>query len=210
VLVEDHQLLAQSLSMALQLEGLACTVAALQDREALIREVLALSPELVLLDLDLAGEIGDGSTLVAPFTRAGCRVLIVSATSDQDRICRALEDGAVGVLTKTAPFQLLLDTVLAASRGEEVMPPARRRRMIDEGRARRSVREATLAPFERLSAREDQVLRALAEGRTVGAIAQGWFLSEATVRSQVRSILTKLGVTSQLEAVAEAHRCGWL
>ena len=53
------------------------------------------------------------------------------------------------------------------------------------------------------------MLRALAAGHTVGAIAEAWFVSEATVRSQVRAILTKLGVSSQLEAVAMAHAAVW-
>jgi DNA-binding NarL/FixJ family response regulator len=58
--------------------------------------------------------------------------------------------------------------------------------------------------------REGRVLRALAIGHSVGAIAEGWFVSQATVRSQVRASLTKLGVSSQLEAVVAAHRHQWL
>ena len=54
------------------------------------------------------------------------------------------------------------------------------------------------------------MLHALAAGHSVGCIATAWFVSEATVRSQVRAILTKLGVSSQLEAVAAAHRQQWL
>ena len=210
VLVDDHQLLAQSLSVALQMEGVECSVAELRDGDSLVRDVLALSPELVLLDLDLGGDLGDGSTLVAPFAEAGCRVLVVSASTDADQISRALENGAVGVLSKAAPFQQLLDTALAAARGEQVMSSVERCRLIDEARARRTARSEAVAPFERLSGREAQVLRAIAEGHSVGAIARSWVLSEATVRSQVRSILTKLGVSSQLEAVAAALRCGWL
>ncbi len=210
VIVDDHQLLAQSLSVALQMEGLSCTVMELQDRETLLRQVLALAPELVLLDLDLGGDLGDGAELVAPLVEAGASVLVVSASTDPDQLCRALEYGAVGLLAKAAPFQQLLDTVLAAARGEAVMPPAQRRRIFDEGRARRQARARSMSPFETLSVREGQVLRALAEGESVAAIAQAWFVSEATVRSQVRAVLTKLGCSSQLEAVAAAHRCGWI
>ena len=210
VIVDDHQLLAQSLSVALQIEGLACTVMELRDRDTLLREVLTLMPELVLLDLDLGGDLGDGAELVAPLVESGARVLVVSASTDPDQLCRALEAGAVGLLAKAAPFQQLLDTVLAAARGEEVMPPAQRRRILDEGRNRRSARAQSLSPFERLSVREGQVLHALAEGHSVAAIAKAWFVSEATVRSQVRAVLTKLGCSSQLEAVAAAHRCGWI
>ena len=101
---------------------------------------------------------------------------------------------------------MLLDAVLRAARGEDVMEPAVRRRMLQEARSRAWCAPTELAPFGRLSAREAQVLRALAQGQSVGAIAEAWFVSEATVRSQVRAILAKLDVSSQLEAVAAAHR----
>jgi DNA-binding NarL/FixJ family response regulator len=66
-----------------------------------------------------------------------------------------------------------------------------------------------LTPFDRLSEREAEVLRALAQGLTVAGIARRSVVSEATVRAQVRSILTKLDVRSQLEAVVAAQRSGW-
>ena len=210
VLVDDHQLLAQSLAMALRFEGVTCAVPTLRDREALVRDVVEDPPDLVLLDLDLGGAIGDGSTLVAPFVLAGCRVLVVSASTDRDQVCRALELGASGVVRKDVPFAQLLETALAAARGEDVMAPVERARLLDEARALRARRNEALAPFERLSAREAQVLRLLAAGQSVGTIAATGFVSEATVRSQVRAILTKLGVSSQLEAVAAAHRNRWV
>jgi DNA-binding NarL/FixJ family response regulator len=210
VLVDDHQLLAQSLALALQLEGVECRVAELADRDALVREVVDDPPDLVLLDLELGGAIGDGSTLVPAFVRAGCRVLVVSASTDQDQVCRALELGAIGAVRKDVAFTQLLDAALAAARGDQLISEGERLRLIAEARSRRSRRLEALAPFERLSAREAAVLRELAAGRSVGAIAGSWFVSEATVRSQVRAVLTKLGVTSQLEAVAQAHRAGWV
>ena len=210
VLIDDHQLLAQSLAMALRFEGVTCTVPALTDREALVSEVLEELPDLVLLDLDLGGAIGDGSSLVAPFVLAGCRVLVVSASTDRDQVCRALELGAAGVVRKDVPFDRLLQTALAAARGEEVLSAAARFRLLDDARSLRARRSEALAPFDRLSEREAQVLRLLAMGQSVGAIAVARFVSEATVRSQVRAILTKLGVSSQLEAVAAAHRHRWV
>lgn len=212
-LIDDHQLLTQSLALALQLEGVATIVPDLSDapdRDALVSEVAAARPDLVLLDLELGGAIGDGSTLVAPLVAAGCRVLVVSASDDREQVGRAMELGAAGMLRKDVPFTHLLDGALAAARGEEVMAPGARQRLVDEARAIRTRRSEDLKPFQRLSAREAEVLRALALGRPVGAIAVAAYVSEATVRSQVRAVLTKLGVSSQLEAVALAHRYGWL
>jgi DNA-binding NarL/FixJ family response regulator len=210
VLVDDHQLLAQSLALALGLEGIACSVADLSDRDGLIRQVVGGPPALVLLDLDLGGAIGDGVELVAPFVSAGCRVLVVSGSTDPEHGCRAIEAGAAGVVGKNLPFDRLLQTVLAVARGEQVLTPDERLAMLDQARRARIQRDQDLAPFARLSPREEEVLRALAAGQSVGLIATVSFVSEATVRSQVRAILIKLGVSSQLEAVAAAHRHQWL
>jgi DNA-binding NarL/FixJ family response regulator len=210
VLVDDHRLLAQTMALALGLEGIDCSVAELHDRASLVRDVVEGAPALVLLDLDLGGVIGDGSELVAPFVEAGCRVLVVSGSSDVEQVARALDAGASGVVRKDAPFDVLLETALAVARGEQVLAYAERQAVLDEARRLRADRDQHQAPFERLSSREAEVLRALATGQAVGAIAEAWFVSEATVRSHVRAILTKLGVSSQLEAVAAAHRHQWL
>ncbi len=210
VLVDDHQLLAQTLALAMSLEGIECTVADLGDRESLVRDVVEGRPALVLLDLDLGDRLGDGVALVAPFVAAGCRVLVVSGSPDREQLCRAVAAGAVGVVGKDAPFNVLLETALAVARGDEGLFQDVRAAMLEEMRTLQAQRRRSLEPFERLSPREGEVLRALAMGRTVGAIAESWFVSEATVRSQVRAILTKLGVSSQLEAVAAAHRHRWL
>ena len=210
VLVDDHQLLAQSLALALGLEGIDCTVADLSDRTRLVSTVVLGPPALVLLDLDLGGVIGDGVDLVAPFVGAGCRVLVVSGSTDTEQIARAVEAGAAGVIGKDAPFDQLLRTALATARGEQVLTREERLAMLDRARRIRALREQDREPFERLSPREKEVLGALADGQSVGAIAAAAFVSEATVRSQVRAVLTKLGVCSQLEAVAAAHRHQWL
>ena len=89
------------------------------------------------------------------------------------------------------------------------MAPAERQRAIAEMHAVREGQRRVQAPFESLTDRERQVLEALVDGTAVREMAEGWFVSEATVRSQVRGVLMKLGVNSQLEAVARARRAGW-
>jgi DNA-binding NarL/FixJ family response regulator len=209
VIVDDHRLLADSLALALEGHGIRAILPALGTPEELLAEVIRRRPDLVLLDLDLGGDLGDGSTLVRPLVEAGLRVLIVTATSDVEQMARAVELGAVGVVAKNGPFPDLLDDVVTAARGGEVMAPLVRLHLLDDARRRREQRAATLAPFGRLTERETEVLRELTRGRPVAEIARRSFVSEATVRSQVRSILTKLGVRSQLEAVVAAQRSGW-
>ena len=207
--VDDHRLLADALALALEDRGMRVTLPDLGSPELLAEALVAVRPDLVLLDLDLGGELGDGSTLVRPLVEAGLRVLIVTATSDVEQVARAVEQGAVGVVRKNGPFPTLVQTAVAAAGGTEVLAPRDRLRLLDVARRHREERAAALDPFDRLSGREAEVLRALANGLTVAAIARRSVVSEATVRAQVRSILTKLGVRSQLEAVVAAQRADW-
>jgi DNA-binding NarL/FixJ family response regulator len=209
LIVEDHTLLAQSLSLALRAEGFAVEIAALTDRAQLLAEVSADAPALVLLDLEL-GELGDGTELVAPLVAAGSRVLVVTGTVDRDRVAATVEAGAVGFVNKSAPFDVLLGLVMRAAAGDAVLDPAERADLLTELRRRRAEQARLTAPLQRLSERERHVLVGLGEGKSVDTIARESFVSEATVRTQVRAVLTKLDVSSQLAAVAKARRAGWL
>ena len=210
LIVDDHRLMADSLCVALRLEGFDPVVAAIADPHDLVARIVADPPALVLLDLDLGGALGDGADLVAPCVAAGARVLVLTGTKDQLWIASALEQGACAAIDKAIPFEELLPVVMSAARGEQVLAPAERDRLVGQLRAHRVSRRRDLAPFESLTPREQQVLRALSNGLTVPRIAELWVVSEATVRSQVHAVLRKLSVRSQLEAVAAATRVGWL
>jgi DNA-binding NarL/FixJ family response regulator len=209
LLVEDHRLLAQSLSFALSAEGFAVTVADLASPQAILDAFEQSGAGIVLLDLDLGESAGDGLGLVAPLRERGARVLVVSGSSDRPRLASCLELGAVGVLPKTTPYERLVDAVLDVAAGRPVIADAERHAMLTELRAWRKRQRHELAPFETLTARETQVLAALMDGQGCEAIAAAWFVSEATVRTQIRGVLTKLGVSSQLAAAAQAQRVGW-
>jgi DNA-binding NarL/FixJ family response regulator len=208
-IIDDHQLLAYSLMCALQARGFEAETVRLEEPETLIRSLLDDPPDVVLLDMQLGGAIGSGTMLVGPFTEAGVRVLIVSGITDSVEIAAALEAGAVGHVSKAEPFDVLLDTAARVARGEQAMSDGTRQRLLGEMRRHRAEREHQRAPFEALTPREREVLRALCAGESVTSIATASFVSVPTVRTQVRAILLKLGVASQLEAVAQAHRCGW-
>lgn len=207
-IVDDHRLLADVLALALQDRGIRVTLPDLGPPDELTRTVLEARPDLVLLDLDL-GDAGDGSTLVRPLVEGGLRVLMVTAALDVEQVASALGNGAIGLAPKNGPFQDLVRTVVDAAQGREVMTPRDRLRVLDEARHRRDGRTDALAPFARLTQREAEVLRELMRGRTVAEIARASVVSEATVRSQVQAVLTKLGVRSQLEAVVAAQHSGW-
>jgi DNA-binding NarL/FixJ family response regulator len=209
LVVDDHVLLAQSVCFALQAQGFDAEHLPLAEPDALVATVQQDPPDVVLLDLQLGDPVGEGHQLVAPFTGTGARVLVVTGVTDRTEIARALELGAVGWVSKGAAFDALLGTAIRVALGEEVLDAGERRALLDELRRHRAAQQAALAPFEALTPRERQVLRALCDGRSVTHIAEDWVVSVPTVRTQVRAIHMKLGVGSQLEAVALAMRTGW-
>ena len=208
LLIEDHQLLAQSLAFALTAEGFAVTVADLTSAGSVTDAFARLDSPIVLLDLDLGGQIGDGSALIEPLSQ-GARVIVVTGNTDRIRRARCVELGAIAVLPKSTPYDQLVAAVLAVADGKELMGETERHTVLAELRAWRMREREQLAPFRQLTAREGQVLAELMDGRGCESIAGAWHVSEATVRTQIRGVLTKLGATSQLAAVAEARRVGW-
>lgn len=209
-ILDDHHLFSASLGAALQAEGYAVVAPALtgSSAAAATRELAVRPPLVALLDLDL-GLSGKGEDLLPELVLLGIRVLIVSGTDDEPAIGRCLQAGAWGFVPKTAPFEKLLGAVHLAADGRPVVRDAERDRLLRVWRQRRDAEAGALAPFTALSRREAAVLVMLQQGRSVGLIAQESYVSEATVRSQVRAILTKLGVRSQLQAVALANQVGW-
>lgn len=226
-IVDDHQLLAETLQHGLRRRGLQTVVLSPQEvlpwpvrpdesgastgsaGPSLLDRLLDLHPDMVLLDLDL-GPAGTSLPLIAPLVAAGVRVLMVTGVTERLRIAEALELGAIGYQPKALGFDALVDKACLAATSSGPLDPAGHRALRLELTAHRVEQDREWAPFRQLTDREQATLRELGNGRAVKDIADAWFVSEATVRSHVRSILTKLGATSQLQAVATASRRGWL
>ena len=208
-IVEDHLLLAECVQVALGQRGIDASVLVPDDLGVLLSTLLELVPDLVLLDLDL-DRVGDTTEIIAPLTGAGIRVLVVTGVADRLRIAGAIEQGALGFQPKALGFDALLAATAAVLRGVTILDPADRFTLLRELARARAEEKGTLATYEQLTDREQGTLRALGEGRSVNEIASEWVVSESTVRSHVRGVLVKLGVASQLAAVAEARRNGWL
>ena len=168
----------------------------------------SLAPVLVLLDLDL-GSMGSGLDLIRPLTEAGARVVMVTGVSDRARLGACIEAGAVGVVSKAAEFSVLIDTVHRAIQGVPLLSDDERQALLQEARRRRRADRDRLAPFDALSPREREVLVHLLAGESAETIAEKTYVSLATVRSHIRAILLKLGVNSQIAAVALARNAGW-
>lgn len=209
LIVEDHELLAGTMAMALRQRGIQVHAAAGPSPAAVVGLARGLAPVLVLLDLDLGPTLGSGLDLIGPLVEAGARVVMVTGVADRARLGACLEAGAVGVVSKAAEFAVLVDTVQRAIDGAPLMGDEERHALLATARDRRRADQNRLAPFGTLSPKEQAVLVHLLAGESAETIAEKSYVSLATVRSHIRAILLKLGVNSQLAAVALARNAGW-
>jgi DNA-binding NarL/FixJ family response regulator len=207
--VEDHQLLAETLAAALHSRDIDTVLCPPTEPGSVLAALREHRPDLVLLDLDL-GAFGSSVELIAPLSADGTRVLLVTGSTDRLAIATALEQGAIGWQSKADGFGALVDTAKLALGCTSVLDPAGREQLLAELAVERAARAEIDAAYEQLTVRERHTLEALGDGRSVGEIAAGWVVSEATVRSHVRGLLVKLGVASQLAAVSTARRNSWL
>lgn len=209
LIVEDHALLADGLAVSLRREGLHAEVADSATGDSIMEAAWQWHPDVVLLDLVLGERVGVSIPLIAQLRDTGARVLILTGVTDPALLGTCVEAGAAGLVSKSESFEVVLDKLLRALRRQTTLHASERERMLRSLREHRADERARLEPFTRLTARERIVLGALMDGASAEDIASSSFVSMATVRSQIRSILEKLGVHSQVAAVAAAHRAHW-
>jgi DNA-binding NarL/FixJ family response regulator len=211
LIVEDHELLAQLLVVAFRDGGIREVTVAAPDElhlEAVVALAERLRPDVVLLDLHL-GRAGTGTTHIPRLVATGAAVLVMTASDDPVVLGECLELGASGIFSKIEPFETLVEQVRDAAGGDTVISAAARDRLLADLRAHRRTETDARAPFEGLTGRERVVLAGLVRGTTAEQIAVDEHVTLATVRSQIRGVLRKLGVNSQLLAVAMARSADW-
>ncbi len=208
MLIDDHPLLADALARRFAAEGMVVEIADVTiGSQRLLDAAVARSPRLVLLDLGLPIE-GGGEGLVGPLVGAGLVVAVLTGETDRLLWARCSAAGSCAVLSKTEPLDDLTSTVERLLRGEEVRPHQRAelaalQRRDDEDRRHR------LAGFDQLTGRERQIVAGLLTGRGLRCLAEDHGVSIETIRTQAKSMMRKLGATSQLEVVARANAAGW-
>lgn len=213
-IVDDHLLFAESLEIALAIEGYDVRRIVLPDANR-TRTLTSTTAAMVrrrfdvaLVDLDL-GRLGDGLSLVAPLTEAGTAVIVVTASLDHGRWGECLRHGALTVLSKSRPLDDILAVVRRVRDGRPVTTAEDREELLHAYNGWESDHAELRGRLARLTARERDVLGHLSLGRTVGEIAALEMVAQATVRTQVKSILAKLEVSSQIAAVGIVHSVGW-
>jgi DNA-binding NarL/FixJ family response regulator len=210
LLVDDHELLSGTVAIALRQCGIEVHIASGPSPAAIVDAARELAPALVLLDLDLGPALGSGLHLIGPLIETGSRVVMVTGSTDRAGLGACVEAGAAGVISKAAGFETLIDAVRRAAEGQPLLSDDERQAFLDELRRHERADSERLAPFAVLTPREQAVLGRLVAGESAETIAAKAYVSLATVRSHIRAILLKLGVNSQLAAVALVRDAGWV
>ena len=200
LIVDDHPLTRDALSALLAQQGFD-VVGEAEDGASAIAEAAALRPDIVLLDLTMPGM--DGLTALPKIREQApeSEVVVLTASDAEENLLAAIRAGASGYLLKTEPPEQIAAFLRGVARGDAALSGGVARRLLDRvrdgGRLSGVPEEITRV----LSAREVEVLLLLDEHLGTDEIAQRLFISEHTVRSHVKSLLKKLGVSSRREAL---------
>ena len=202
LIVDDHPLTREALASLLEQHGFE-VVGQAGDGEEAIATAARLRPDLVLLDLTMPGMNGLTALPLVREAAPECEVVVLTASGTEENLLGAIRAGAAGYLLKSEAPERIAAFLRGVVRGEAALSGAVARRLLDrvrEGGRLGGVPETIAA---RLSAREVEVLLLLDEHLTTDEIAARLFISEHTVRSHVKSLLRKLGVSSRREALEQ-------
>jgi len=203
LIVDDHPLTREALSALLRAHGFDVIGCASDGEEAIV-EAARLRPDLVLLDLSMPGI--DGLTALPRLRGAApeAEVVVLTASGTEENLLAAIRAGAAGYLLKTEPPERIAAFLDGVANGEAALSGQVARRLLEQVRHGNG-RDAGVpdAIADALSARELEVLLLLDEHLGTDEIARRLFISEHTVRSHVKSLLRKLGVSSRREALEQ-------
>ncbi|MFJ4296201.1 response regulator [Curtobacterium sp. SP.BCp] len=201
VIADDHPVVRAGLRALLDGEDDITVVAEAATPDRAVELATEHAPELVLMDLQFGERTtGADATRRIRALEAAPYVLVLTNYDTDGDILGAVEAGASGYLLKDAPPEDLVAAVRAAASGQSALAPTIAGRLMARMRA----------PQVSLSAREIEVLALVAEGASNGDVAARLFISDATVKSHLVHVFSKLGVSSRTAAVNEARRLGVL
>jgi DNA-binding NarL/FixJ family response regulator len=200
VLVEDHDMVAEAMALAMQRADDIEIVARARSIATALTEVRKYAPDVVLLDRRLPD--GDAIDAIGPLSEQGARVLMLTGEATSTVAARVAEAGGCGLVLKSAGLDELEDAVRRVADGEAVFGAEFLAGVLNRLTGR--TRSATL------TVRERQTLGLLADGASTAEVARRLGVAVNTARNHVQRVLEKLGARSKLEAVAIARKEGLL
>jgi DNA-binding NarL/FixJ family response regulator len=201
LLADDHELVRASLRIILDDQPGITVVAEAGDGVEAIEQVRRTSPDVCLVDIQMPRL--DGLGVAGELASSRTKVVMVTTFDLDEYVYRALRCGAAGFVLKGVAPGLLVEAVRAAHAGDALISPSIAVRLL-----RRLSQRGGRAPAQPLTAREAEVVRAVAQGRTNQEIAAALFLSVSTVKGHVSAVQAKLGVSNRVGIAAWAWEGG--
>jgi DNA-binding NarL/FixJ family response regulator len=209
LVVDDQAVIRAGLRLIVDNEPDLTVVGEAGDGEEALRAVEGARPDVVLMDVRMPALNGIEATARLVAGDAPPAVLVLTTFEDDEYVFGALRAGASGFLLKDAGPDVLVAAIRSVARGEALVDPAVTRRLVQRWAQLESAAEPPApATADELTEREREVLVALARGLSNRELADRLHVSEATVKSHVSSLLTKLGVRSRVQAVILAYERG--
>jgi DNA-binding NarL/FixJ family response regulator len=210
LIADDQALVRGGLRMILDAQPDLQVVGEAADGRAALQRARELTPDLVLMDVRMPELDGLETTRHLLGRDPSAKVVVLTTFDLDDYVYEAIRAGASGFLLKSAPPQQLVAGIRTVMAGDALLAPEITRRLLDRFVSRPPRSGGTPPALAELSPRELEVLRLIAEGRSNSEIAADLFLSEATVKTHVTHILTKLRLRDRVQAVALAYRTGFM
>jgi DNA-binding NarL/FixJ family response regulator len=206
IICDDQAIVRDGLEMLLNLEADIQVLGVAQDGSEAVELARSKSPDLILMDLKMPGMNGVEATRRIRAGYPNIKVLVLTTYEDDEWVFDAIRAGASGYLLKDTPRQEVIQAIRGTVEGKSFVDPAVAGKLLDQV-ASSAARPASLIA-DKLSEREQAVLRLLARGLTNSEIAGQLHLSEGTVRNHISAIFLKLGVSDRTQAAIIAIQHG--
>jgi len=205
LVVDDQELFRRGLTMLLSVEDDIEVVGEASDGSAAATLASDTAPDVVLMDVRMPKVTGIEACVSMKDAAPQARIIMLTASDEEADLYEAVKNGASGYLLKDSSIDEVAQAVRVVADGQSLISPSMAIKLLDEFK-QMSRSDRTAVPTPRLTERELEVLRLVAQGLNNREIAKQLFISENTVKNHVRNILEKLQLHSRMEAVMYAVR----
>ncbi|TMR02388.1 response regulator transcription factor [Actinomadura soli] len=208
LIVDDDALVRAGLSLMLDGTAGIAVAGEAADGDEVSAAADAHAPDVVLMDLRMPRVDGITATRRLRARTNPPEVVVLTTFDSDENILRALRAGASGFLLKDTPPDEIVQAVLRVAAGDPILSPRITRRLMDRAAVEAGAHQRARAALDRLTPRENDVVLAIARGRSNAEIAAELFMGVATVKAHVSSVLTKLGLDNRTQIALLAHDAG--
>src|SRR6266571_6343200 len=207
LIADDHALFRRGLNMVLESEEGIDVVAEAEDGEDAVAKAEELAPDVVLMDVRMPRLGGIEAARAVRDSLPSAKILMLTVSDEEDDLYEAIKAGANGYLLKEISIEEVADAIRSVVQGQSLISPSMASKLLNEfnSMAKQADEKPRLAA-PRLTTRELEVLKLVAQGMSNRDVAEALFIAENTVKNHVRNMLEKLQLHSRMEAVVYAMR----